>query len=383
MNKSSLIILVVFAFAVLLPQQATSYVFSKLQGSGVAKVSKWCDQNMKCASTRTMEVIQCSLGDSSTRTFQALERSGFAWNSIYGAYDKLAVAESNDPCPSSGSISYVDGNSEMAQGSSDVVDGALGVTIYGRKISWLGTSNDLDDFGNYTHVDIWINSTVNWYLSEPTCNETGGAYLTNTAIHEFGHALGLAHENRRILSYVKDGRLQKQYPDFCGREMTAADETRALRVLYNSGNVSQDIGVHATTIGSTAPRSSADRWSVRLGSNTDVVCEGESVDFPFTVQNRGMSDATYDRDYWLVRRADLNIQNVGTETNRLRSADGLKFTKRMWITPPASLFDSSNNGGRNDKYVQLSPDWPLSNEESVINNTAILPGPPLLLNNCN
>lgn len=348
-----------------------AYVLKRL--TDVVKVSKWCDENMKCGTTRNMQVIQCSMGDSSTDEFRAVANGARAWNMVFGAWDKIRVIESSDPCPASGKISYFNNVSEMAFSSAERLDNAKAVTI---------TSRNLDDFGNVHYVDVLVRSGLSWHTTDEVCTDESADNLAYVSGHEFGHGLGFSHEDRRLLAMMKSGPLRTKNPTYCARTMTAADDARAIRAVYPSGNIAEDIAALPVTIGENGYVWAGNYASILLKPQHEFICPGESVEFPITIQNRGTNPLGFNTEFSIKRVFDQKFTTLATWYGGYRSADSLKLSIHPTLPLTQSL--AASNGGRNTLHVHVIPDPAPFREESYANNWATIAGPGVvLMNSCN
>lgn len=244
-------------------------IFPGLKCESNDKVSRWVNEQGKSEHNRPIGAVACSVGGQGTLGYQLIESAADGWNSVYGARDTIKVYEQS--CPDDLRISYRDAKSSIAfVESSRFLDGAKGAAIFGYR---------LDHWGNHDHVDIVLDyDSID--RRAHTCTTTGAkAGLGDMVLHEMGHALGLAHEDRALMAAVKNKSLYGTAMIYCSesRLMVSADDARGHRAVYPSGNKSYDLAVSNRTMKFNV---SAQRYIMSpYNASERLVCPGETVGF--------------------------------------------------------------------------------------------------------
>jgi hypothetical protein len=201
----------------------------------------------------------------------ALERVRTGWNTAPGNWYRISFSYSSATSWRSGDgVNSVGFTSAYSWGSS-----TLAVTI--RRYEpcifpyFDGTSGEIEE------TDILFNPARTWNYSTAPAPSSTGTSMALVGLHEFGHSLGLAHENDVLATmnayYPNGGALGNGRPD------PHADDLAGAFQLYPAQGGAHDLATSAyrrTGSGTSAPI-----------SMPAAVARGSSVAFPYTVSNRG------------------------------------------------------------------------------------------------
>lgn len=223
-----------------------------------------------------------------------------AWNNVAGAHaviDWRREAQLDV-------FAHGNGRSEALPVLAAQIDGALGLTRKRYETcppSWLG---GLPRNGQIVEADVMIALDAQLYRPPvPNCDEYGGfavgwgwsvpegvtdwnATREATMIHEFGHALGLGHENEEMTLMMEssgEGR-------YCGAPQFAPhpDGVEAMQALYGDGRVQHDLAASSMAFAED------DRVDMTMPRLTVAGCPGRLVDMHYSVANRGTEPVDYE-----------------------------------------------------------------------------------------
>jgi hypothetical protein len=249
-----------------------------------------CDGTpMKWETNRAQyDVMRCSIPEGSQRAADVIY--GFdEWNAIHGMYDVFSWQWGTTECVR---ISHDDGRNQVYFGVPAEMDGAVGTT-YLRYTSCVS---------HIVEADVAFNASAMTEWGNPPCNTYNPPGSRTTIVHEFGHALGLDHDDRFMnLMMTSDGEGK-----YCGNFVIEPhpDDASGGRFLYGSGNRSTDIGASASRlIGSN---------DVDLNDPTSTVslCPGDSHTFKWSVGNMGTEDVTYDVAWVLSTNNVITLSDI-------------------------------------------------------------------------
>lgn len=176
--------------------------------------------------------------------------------------------------------------SEVAMVRGHYIDGVLGVTRIKMEPCLPGGWGRAD--GSIIAADVLINADAELHRGPRRCYEMGRprASLLATLIHEFGHALGLGHEDHRMSIMMSTGGEGL----YCGSPQmtTHPDDLAGKRALYGNGEPMVDIAASAMRvigrdlIGLTTPRV------------VMPACPNALATFDWSIGNRGTAPARVD-----------------------------------------------------------------------------------------
>lgn len=303
-----LVVSLALAFA-LSPLQAHAYAYRTCNGDKVT----W-ESSSICYNPMTVSFPS----GSSQRT--ALERVRTAWNGSANApstrYD-IRFNYTNDSSWRNGDeINDVCLTWDYGWGSSTL---AVCVTMY-DSCWWFGD-------GSINETDIFFNPSVGWNLSTQPGARDGGTSLALVGVHEFGHGLGLHHEDRWMATmnsrYPNGGTLGPyNSPD------PLADDCAADRVLYGSTGTSRDLAV-------SAYRRTGSGNSGRCRRSAFAVPRGGSLTVDWTFMNRGTITATSDVYFYASTNDYISIfdRYLGGNFGAWVSGGGLVTSNRSLTIP--------------------------------------------------
>lgn len=237
-------------------------------------------------------------GDPASDWGRAFERTMRAWNEVAGAWPvfewrRMARLDA---------FRSGDGQSVAVPVAAHVVDGAFGVTQVQRRLCpRLGLP--WPDTGAIIEADVMINAQHRELYPRPvpSCDEYAlgdrGASASAAAedwqftreatlIHEFGHALGLDHEdNVMTVMMPRNGEGRS-----CGTPQFAPhpDDVAVMQRLYPDRRVQHDLAA------SSFEWEATDRIGMTMPRQTVRGCLGQLVTQRWSVANRGTEDVTYD-----------------------------------------------------------------------------------------
>ncbi|GEM_PF-2788495 len=209
-------LLVSFPAGVIIPEPATTVRNPKAQSlMGGGLEPQYVISRYWANATCTIMFDPTEFPNNSAK-YKAGKDAAFVWNNLAGS--RFTYVEntnrSNHTAPNRDNINYITFGS---------TSGALGVTY-----SWFSGSRLLE-------MDIVFNSAVSWiYNSHPaSCSKYSGSPYDffNVASHEFGHGLGLGHENGVPTI------MNKYYPGGWGgnwEHTMMADDRAGVRANYSS-----------------------------------------------------------------------------------------------------------------------------------------------------
>ncbi len=220
------------------------------------------------------QLLSINLGGSSVND-AAIDAAEW-WNDVYGAYDKLEYAEQDgSSCDHDDGYNAVEGNtwstsSCIASASSS----ALAVTVY-----------SYDSDGEMGETDVLFNANYGWTTSLSSAESGSDNFLQGVAAHEFGHVLGLGHEDDAAV-------LMNPYYSLAYEELHA-DDIAGHRYLYDSGNTQDNVAMS--------------RWKAPVSSSSAaslIECDtsaeaGDSLYIEFTLENRGTSSESIDVGFYI------------------------------------------------------------------------------------
>lgn len=272
----------------LLPATASAY---RIRARCDGEASRWPDAFIHMR-------LHPRWGDPVTDWGQAFARTLRAWNEVAGAapvFDWRRVDRLDR-------TRHGDDNNEAVPVPSEAIDGVLGLT-HVRRALCPGWTLPWPRTGEIIEADVMINAQnpALYRLPVPVCDEhavgdhaaTASAAAREwrasreaTLIHEFGHALGLDHEDDAMSIMMRtagEGR-------YCGSPQFAPhpDDIAGMQSLYPDRQTQHDLAASSlqwegdNRIGMTMPR------------RTLRGCPGELVVMRWSVANRGTEPVTYE-----------------------------------------------------------------------------------------
>lgn len=236
-------------------------------------------------------------GDPATDWGQAFARTMRAWNEVAGA-SPVFTARRVDRLDHT---QHGNDRNEAVPVASATIDGVLGVT-HVRRALCPGWTLPWPRTGEIIEADVMINAQhpTLYPLPVPVCDEYRGRghgasaspladdwIITReaTLIHEFGHALGLAHEDDAMaimMSTNGEGR-------YCGSPQFAPhpDDIAGMQSLYPEHRIEHDLAA------SSLQWDGENRIGMTMARRTVRGCSGELVAMRWSVANRGTEPVDY------------------------------------------------------------------------------------------
>ncbi len=178
---------------------------------------------------------------------------------------------------------------------------------------------------HYCNADVLFNSAYSWttQLREYT---TGSPYnLNSVAIHEFGHALGLEHEDRWLatMNSIYHANAHKIH----------ADDKGGLRHAYGSGGTHIDIAPTNWKKQNTSSSVPADLVDSPTTANT-----GDTISMEWTQENHGTVDVTFDIDFYISSNPYISTSDrrLGTNYGASQNSESSSTFSRT-LTIPTNL----------------------------------------------
>ena len=320
---------VVLALALFVCGDAQAYSYSTCGGSAIKWNSGWTNMYIS-----TVSMPPASAWDS------RLQGAMWHWNNVKGSSFGFYVGRDTDGSHSSGN-----GVNEVYFDSS--LSGALAVTSTRYHCYWFfGYHYGIDE------TDIGFNSNYSWTTGLYSYgNPDGSPYnFESVALHEFGHALGLDHEDRWMAT------LNSYYPNSgplgSNREWDPlGDDRLGVRALYPDGTTEVDIA------GSALKRTGA--GTSGLVSSPLSAARGSYVTIEFTFSNLSTSTETFDIGFYLSTNDIISTGDTWLGTNY--GAWGVPgftgtFSRTVWIpyNAPGTYYlgfivDPANAKGENNE----------------------------------
>jgi hypothetical protein len=148
-----------------------------------------------------------------------------------------------------------------------------------------------------TGIDILLSSELS-YAAPPDSLPAGGANGADpgwvTALHEFGHGLGLSLNNSHsnffaVMRASTPGPTFGAFPFATWAAAPAPDDAEGVRALYGTSNATVNVASSQTTLN---PSGIIRLWNPPLSAGTFPVCRGESLDIPTHTSNTGITTVT-------------------------------------------------------------------------------------------
>lgn len=246
---------------------------------------------------RTYRLDRCSLPAGSLAEQDVLYGMR-EWNNVTGMYDRLAWTDGNTTC----SITTGDGHWDVAMAASANIDNAWGLRKARYRACVWPYWGSLG--GGLRESDILIASDLPFETGDSACDSTEVA-RRGTIIHEFGHALGLKHDNRAMSVMNNTGTTRgNNHGKYCGPHKDAPhpDELDFAFKYHRSDRTSFDLAASGFFLDANGRR------SLTMAAGTTSVCPGDSLDYSFSIANRGTESVTQDNPAnWKVVLSTNNI----------------------------------------------------------------------------
>jgi len=267
----------------------------------------------------TYRVDRCSIPAGSARD-QDIIYGMTEWNNVYGMYDQLAWTDGDSDC---GVITTGDGVWDVAFTASSNIDGAWGLIRKRTRACIWPYWGSWD--GGLREADVFISSDLPFENGDSTCDSTLVA-RRGTIIHEFGHALGLKHDNR-LMSVMNNAGTGtgNNHGKYCGPRKDAPhpDDLDFAFKYHGSSSKSFDLAASGFFLDASSRR------VLTMSAGTTSVCQGDSLDYAFSIANRGTEAITEDNPAnWKVV---LSTNNIISNFD-LSIADGTVWTGRGGFT---------------------------------------------------
>ena len=236
----------------------------------------------------------------------------YRWNNIgASSFDFYIDIDNNNHCSrlctSANAVEWENFSDGIC---SDAASGALAIC----RTNWI-----ID----YCNADVLFNNQYTWTTGSRPWT-TGAPYELNTvAIHEFGHALGLSHENRWVAT------MNCIY--HANYQLIHGDDRAGCRHIYPSGSQT-DISLTNWTKNDNSCATAA-----RLVNGPTSATAGQVVSTEWVLDNLGTTGVTYDVRWYLSTNSTITTSDTVLSTNSgawISGPGSLTFTKNLTI--PAS-----------------------------------------------
>ena len=184
----------------------------------------------------------------------------------------------------------------MIFGNNDV----LAVTRKAHRPCWGG--------GDLAEADTLFHKDEEWTRNWPTTDESNFRIV---ALHELGHALGLAHEDKVMAT------MNTFYPDGGpvgndNKSTPLADDRQGVRHLYPDSTTERDIAASALQYSKTSEDGAT---AIPSKPNKTTVKRGDTVTIDFTVMNLVTSRETYTIGFYLSASAYITTTDHKIASN--------------------------------------------------------------------
>ena len=238
----------------------------------------------------------------------------YRWNNIgASSFDFYIDIDNNNHCSrlctSANAVEWENFSDGIC---SDAASGALAIT----RLNWIV------DFCN---ADVLFNNQYSWTTGARPWT-TNAPYEFNTvAIHEFGHALGLEHENRWVAT------MNSIY--HANHQQIHGDDRAGCRHLYSSGSMT-DISLTNWTKNDNSSATAA-----RLVNGPTSATAGQTVSTEWVLENLGTTSITCDVRWYLSTNSTITTSDTVLSTNTgawISGAGSGTFTKNLTIPSSTS-----------------------------------------------
>jgi hypothetical protein len=285
---------------------------------GDDKILWEADEGAACDGCATMRISTTSMPPGSIWDSE-LQSAMASWNDVERSRATFFVARDNN-----GSHATNNGDNEVYFDDIDGPGGTLAVTRLMFNGGW-GDCPWLDD-SNISEADVEFDVDESWYTGAFSYT-TSSIHFRLVAVHEFGHALGMMHEDTRM------ARMNSFYPN--GGPITRdklvraiADDRAGIRYLYSEGGTAR-----ADLVASNYKRTGSGRSAKVTGPTS--ASRGANVTFEYTFMNIGSANSgNFNIGFYLSSNDLITTGDrlLGTNVNASCSAGGLvTFTRTLTI----------------------------------------------------
>ena len=309
----------------------------------------------------------------------------FASGSSYTSALQTVISRVNDN-PSKFNFSLVTGDTSVGKNNgqnetwftndSGSLDGAPAVAFSWTHCYWLfGWHYGIDE------VDVVFNNNVSYTSSNNKTSLTpyGGSNrpFRTTAVHEFGHAMGLLHENRYYNIMGQDWD-HIHANGSTARAYLGEDAANGAVILYGttSGNMEDVALTHHKYLGTSGEYST--HTPTRLynssggnlssffsgGERVHRVNKGQTVQLELTAENNGKSFQSPKIRYYISTNNIISTADQNIGTGSLNLTRNVPYTFKRTLTIPSSL-----NSGQN-YWIGAVIDYDNAISESTGSNNA-------------
>lgn len=242
-----------------------------------------CDgSRLKWNSARANMYVSTTSFPVSSPWDQRLQNAMWHWNNVKNSSFNFYVGRDTDT-----TYSHSNRVNEVALGNIDGPGGVLARTSYRRHCYWAPFSGW--EFG-YDEADVVFDVAERWSTSSLSYSSDGTYSFEGVALHEFGHALGLGHEDRAlaVMGTHSLGGTLGYYKEWD----PLPDDRQGARYLYG-GDGTREIDIAASVFKRTGTSTSG------TVTSPATAIRGSTVTFEYTLANQSTSAPSYEVAFYL------------------------------------------------------------------------------------
>ena len=313
-------------------------------------------------------IFQINNGDFTTAMRNEIVDAGAEFNAIGNVARQMAFGVTNAPAA---------GNNQ-----SEIWNANLAAGVYASNRIYFATSC-LGGTSIIQEMDIRIDMTNTIGIAPYDPNSATLYPMKNIALHELGHAMGLAH-NTVTFSVMKDGVGAGADMGDIRRQMYHSDDKEGFRSIYGNGTTELNVAAGQWWVEPGEPNGTIFRFNLMTDFNGFELPSGAQNDanedinigtgyrLPYSIENH--STSTQDVRARFYASTDNNITTGDTLLGSVLYTMGkaTEISQSHWFSLPSTL---AGGGTRHwfgyivDKPYNSSPDGINGDDEITYNNT--------------